>query len=81
MPEMSEVGVGLMDCNVPSSVHTALCLLSFLLPAVTPRRARSVECDRAAASSVLAAHCISGEMNLLPCASLWQTVKVLMVFV
>lgn len=77
----SEAGVGLMDCNVPPSLHTALRLLSIPLPAVTPRRARAAECDRAAASSVLAAHCISGEMNLLPCASLWHSVKVLLVFI
>lgn len=80
-PWNSKAGVGLMDCNVPPSLHTALRLLPIPLPAVTPRRARSVECDRAAASSVLAARCISGEMNLLPCASLWHTVKVLLVFI
>lgn len=80
-PWNSKAAVGLMDCNVPPSLHTALRLLSIPLPAVTPGRARSVECDRAAASSVLAARCISGEMNLLPCASLWHTVKVLLVFI
>lgn len=71
----------LMLLTVPPSLHVNRCLLSILLPAIFPYCACFVEHDHAAASSVLAVRCISGEMNRALCCSFWLTTKVLLVLI
>lgn len=73
-------------CSLTSLLHYIwTCLLSFLLPACSSRSSPYLTCpveyDHAAASSALAVHCISGEMNRVPCSSFWLTTKVLLVFI
>lgn len=51
------------------------CLLSFLLPAIITYPACCVKYDHAAASSVLAVHCISGKMNRPAYSSFWLTLR------
>lgn len=70
-----------MSFNVLPSLHMNMCLLLFLLPAIVPYCACPVEYDHTAASSALAVHCVSGEMNRVPCSSFWLTTKVLLVFI
>lgn len=71
----------LLFLTVPPLLRMNMCLLSSPLPAIIPHRACFVEYDHAAASSVLAVHCISGEMKRALCSSFWLSAKVLLVLV